>query len=266
LNTDEFARRYGPVAVVTGASSGIGRGFAELLAAKGLDLVLTARRQELLDELASQLKAAHGTTCRTLALDLSRPDAAETIAAGTADLDVGLLVSNAGFPITGNHAKVDGAELTEMVLVNALAPLQLSRLFIPRLAARGHGGIIFTSSVEGFIGFPFSAAYSATKGLVNSFGEALWAELKPHHIDVLTLCPGPTDTGAPVRVGIDIHQYPGVLTGAEAASVALDNITEGPTVISGGEFYVDMIDQLLAAPRREALLDLAEKFAHHADH
>jgi short-subunit dehydrogenase len=251
-------QRHGPVALVTGASSGIGQAFAANLAARGFDLVLVAREAGRLGAVAADLAARHGVRAVPLALDLARPDAAEAIAAATADEDVGLVVSNAGFSLKGDHAAIDPDALTALLMVNSHIPLQLTRAFIPRLRARGRGGMILTSSVEALIGCPWSAAYSASKALVRALGEALWAELRPDGIDVLTLCPGATDTPALARMGLDVARMPHVMSPAEVAAMALDRIAEGPTLISS-EHYRDTFDRLLAMPRDQALLALAAR-------
>lgn len=262
MSTD-FAHRYGPVALVTGASSGIGRAFAQALAAQGFDLVLAARRQDRLDQLGAQLAAGHGVRCHIVPVDLAQPDAPQRLLDAAADLDVGLVVSNAGFSLKGEHAANDPALMTELLMVNCHVPLQLTRGFIPRLRQRrGAGlgaGIILTSSIEGLIGCPYSAAYAASKALVKALGEGLWAELTPEGIDVLTLCPGATDTEALAQSGVDRSRMPHVMDPAEVAQLALDNITEGPTFISSAH-YQAMFDRLLAMPRREALTAMAAGF------
>lgn len=165
----EFAKRYGPVILVTGASSGIGKAFAEALAKRGLDLVLTARRLELLEEIARDLATAHGIRAVTVQADLTQPDAAEQIDAETSSLDIGLVISNAGFSMKGDHAGNDAASMTEMLMVNCHAPMQLTHAFIPRLRTRGRGGIILTSSVEGLIGCPFRGLFG-DQGACEGFG------------------------------------------------------------------------------------------------
>jgi short-subunit dehydrogenase len=252
----EFAERYGPVALVTGASSGIGKAFAEELAKRGLDLVLVARRLDRLEEIAGALAAVHGIRAVAFEADLAQPDAADRIAAGTAALDIGLVVSNAGFSMKGDHAGNDAVAMTEMLMVNGHAPMQLTRAFIPRLRARGRGGIILTSSVEGLMGCPYSAAYSATKALVKALGEALWAELRADGINVLTLCPGATESEAAARSGYDLSKMQNVMKAADVAVLTLDRIADGPTFISS-DHYRAVFEKLAAMPRRDALIAMA---------
>lgn len=248
----EFGTRYGPVALVTGASSGIGRSFAVALAERGLDLVLTARRVERLEQLAADLKGAHGTSVTVLPADLGDPGAGQRILAATEDLDVGLVVSNAGAQHKGALESGDPAHLAHVVMVNCYAPTLLARGFVPRLKERGRGGIVLTSSVEGLLGVPFSATYSASKAYLNAFGEALWGELVRHGIDVLTLCPGPTDTEALTQNGVDTSTLDELSSPDEVARTTLEHLREGPTYVSS-EHYTALFDRLLAMPRRDAL-------------
>lgn len=257
----EFRDLYGPVAVVTGASSGIGQAFAEELAGRGFDLVLVARRADRLEDLAARLARAHGVAAQILPVDLVRADAARTILDATAGRDVGLVVSNAGFGMKGDHASNDPAAMTEMLMVNCNVPMQLAHGFAPRLRARGQagsgGGLILVSSVEGLIGCPYSTAYSASKALVNALGEGLWAELKPDGVDVLTVCPGATESEAAGKQGIDIAQLRNVMPARDVARGALDNLAEGP-IYFPSEIYKGTFDQLLAMPRRDALMAMAK--------
>lgn len=255
MTPDDFQGRYGPVALVTGASSGIGQAFAEELAQRGFDLVLTARRTDRLERLAGTLAETCGTRCRIVTADLADPSAPAAILEATASDDIGLLVSNAGFNMKGAFETKDPGHMAKMLTVNCHAPMQLAHGFIPRLKQRGKGGIIFTSSVEGLIGCPYSTAYSASKALVVSLGEGLWGELHSHGIDVLTLCPGATESEA--TAGLDPAMLRNLQPAREVARLSLDNITEGPSYVPN-DHYRTMFAQLTARPRREALAGMAE--------
>jgi short-subunit dehydrogenase len=252
----EFKEKYGPVALVTGASSGIGQAFAEALAAKGLDLVVVARRIDRLERLAARLGQDHAIKVKVCPLDLADPGAASRMLEATSGLDVGLVVSNAGFGLKGEHAGNDPAAMTAMLMVNCNVPMQLARSFIPRLRARGKGGIIFTSSIEGLMGCPYSTAYSATKALVNALGEGLWGELQPEGIDVLTLCPGATESEAAGKQGIDASKLQNVMPAHQVARRTLENIANGPLFFSS-DYYKANFDKLLSLPRRDALIAMA---------
>jgi len=256
VNVTDFRERYGPVAVVTGASSGIGRAFARQLAQWGFDLVLVARRVERLRALADEMGTAHGTQSTILDLDLADPGAVQAILDATASLDVGLVISNAGFGFKGEHTQADGQLLIDILTVNSHMPMMLSHGFIPRLKARGKGGIIMISSVEGLMGAPYSAVYGASKAFVNSLGEALWAEMSPEGIDILTICPGATDTEAPAKQGIDPATMVAVMQPEEVALFSFENITNGPVLVSS-DYYREMFEQMTAMPRRDALTAMA---------
>jgi len=261
MTPDDFLRRFGPVALVTGSSSGIGWAFAEELAERGFDLVLSARRVERLEQLAAKLAKAHGTKCQIVPADLSDPAAPAAIVAATEGVDIGLLVSNAGFNIKGAFETKEPSAMTKMLTVNCHAPMHLAHGFIPRLKARGHGGIIFTGSVEGFIGCPYSTAYSASKALVKALGEGLWGELNPEGIDVLTLCPGATESEA--TANMDPAWLPNLQPARDVARLALDNIAEGPSYVPS-DHYRAQFDQLTSLPRREVLAGMAETLKNYS--
>ena len=149
MKPEEFRETYGPIALVTGASSGIGLAFAEELAARGFDLVLVARRTDRLEALAQRLLSSCGVKTRVIGADLSDPDAPARLLEETEGSDIGLVVSNAGFNIKGAFESKDASAMAKMLTVNCHAPMQLAHGFIPRLKARGRGGLVFTASVEG---------------------------------------------------------------------------------------------------------------------
>jgi short-subunit dehydrogenase len=195
------AHRFGPWAVVTGASSGIGREFARQLAAAGLNLVLTARRADLLGGLGKELADRYDVDVRPIPLDLAEPGAAAELADAAADLDTGLLVSNAGDMLLGALTDHDPADLMREFQLNAGVHLALTRAFAPRLMRRGSGGILLVSSMAGLQGVPHIANYSATKAYVLALGEGVHHELAPHGVHVSVLIPGATDTPMVTRFG-----------------------------------------------------------------
>lgn len=253
----EFAERYGPVALVTGASSGIGQGFAEELAARGLNLVLAARRMDRLEALKARLEVDHGIAVRILECDLARSDASAELAANVADLDVGLVIANAGFGAKGWFERIGADVMAEMLMVNCHAPMQLAHAMLPRLKARGKGGLVLTSSVEGLMGGPFSTAYAATKALVVALGEGLWGETQGTGVDVLTLTPGATESEAAAKQGFDPAKMQNVQSARECASLTLDNLGEGPTFCPN-DHYRALFERMLAMPRKQALLAMAQ--------
>ena len=179
------------VALITGASAGLGVEFARQLSKRGYALVLAARRKDRLDELARELGNA-----RTVAIDLSAPDCAATLGADLAARSevVELLVNNAGFGLIGHFAELDAKREREMVDLNVGALTDLCRSVTPGMIERKSGGIINVASTAAFQPGPKMAVYFATKAFVLSLSEALHEELKPHNIKVSCLCPGPTRT------------------------------------------------------------------------
>lgn len=185
---------YGGWAVVTGASAGIGEAFARALAAERVNLVLTARREERLRTLATDLEARHQIQTRIVPLDLAVDGAPRRLAEATDDLDVGFVLNNAGFGVAGRFELGDYERVLEMIRLNCIAVTAIAHLFLPRLVARGRGALVIVASTAAFQPVPLLAAYSATKSFDLLLGEALWAENRGRGVDVLAVCPGPTDT------------------------------------------------------------------------
>lgn len=206
-----FPERYGPWAVVTGASSGIGAEFARQLAARGLAVVLVARRRQRLVALADELAATHGVAVEVVASDLARAGAVDALLDEVSALDVGLLINNVGVSLKGRLVDHDAAVLRHLVELNCQAPLALAHGFGRRLVARGRGGMVIVASTGGFQALPWSAAYGASKGFDLLLGEALAVELGGDGVDVLTLAPGGTDTEGPMNTGVDPRKVPGKL-------------------------------------------------------
>ncbi len=252
-----FLQRYGPTALVTGASSGIGAAMAEQLAAKGFNVIVTARRQDRLAALAAQLKDRHAVEAIDWVCDLSKPEQVGALIAKLQEVDLGLVVSNAGFGFKGRFDAASLALQQEMLMVNTMAPLTLCRALLPGLVLRGRGGVILTGSVEGFIGCPYSTTYAASKAFIQSLGEGLWAEYRPLGVDILTLCPGATDTEAPGKQGIDPATLPHLMSAEEVARRALEQLGQGPVYVPSAH-YREVFEQLLSLPREQALLSMAE--------
>jgi short-subunit dehydrogenase len=195
--------RFGPWALVTGASSGIGREFARQLAANGIDLVLAARRASVLGEVGADLADRYGIRYRCLPVDLARTGACDRIVAATGDLDIGLVVSNAGDMVLGDFLAGARDALVGEMRVNAEVHLELTRHFGQRLVARGRGGVLLVSSIAGLQPIPFAANYAATKSYVLALGEAVHRELAAKGVHVTVLLPGATDTPMLTRFGAD---------------------------------------------------------------
>ena len=197
------AATFGPWAVVTGASSGIGKEFARQLAASGIHLVLAARRAAELQAVGRELSKAFGVQHRVVAVDLGEPSGINALEAATQELDVGLLVSNAGDARPGEFLSASRDDLHTLVRVNVVAHLDLVHHFGRRLAARGRGGIILVGAAGASNGVPFMAHAAATKAYIQSLGEGLHVELGKQGINVTVLLPGPTDTPALDKLGVE---------------------------------------------------------------
>jgi short-subunit dehydrogenase len=222
--------RYGEWALVTGASSGIGLEFARALARDGISCVLTARREDRLQSLARELEQAHGVATRVVAADLAAAHGVDRVLSATADLEVGVLINNAGFGYAGRLEKQDPARLQALIQVNCVAPVMLTARLLPAMRARGRGAVIITGSIAGHQPLPRLAAYSASKGFARLFGESLWGELLGTGVDVLVLEPGPTETEFQAVAGEVPH--PGE-PAARVVEVALDALGRQPAVVSG---------------------------------
>ena len=243
---------YGPWALVTGASSGIGEQFARQLAAAGLNLLLVARRVDRLERLRAELAQAHGVQVEWVGADLASPDAVGHILSAAAGRDIGLVVSNAGFGLKGGFGCHSAAQLDAILNVNARAPLLLLHGLLPQLRPRPAAGVILTGSQEGEVPFPWSAAYAATKAFIHSLGQSLHGELDGTGVDLLVLAPGATDTEALPLQGFDPGQMPGVMAPAEVVRQALDRLGRTPLHIPGAMNRLFM-RLLRLLPRRRAI-------------
>lgn len=218
---------YGPWALVTGASSGIGAEFARQIAASGINVVLVARSQQRLRDVADSLRRVHHVETRTLSLDLSQDGTLARIAEATDDLDVGLVVSNAGGGKPGPFVSLPLAGLREIVQLNVITHLELAHHFGRRLSARRGGGLVLVSAAAGAGGLPYMANDSATKAYPMSLGEALHDELKSAGVDVTVLVPVLVTTPVVERIGLEAIDLPvDAISPEEAVDEALSALLE----------------------------------------
>jgi uncharacterized protein len=242
-----FPDRYGPLAAVTGAAVGMGAGFAGELATRGLDLLLVDRDEHALTAQVETLRAA-GATVETLVLDLAAPDAADSVLDAAGD-DLGLLVSNAAVPFVGPFLDQDRAGVLAQLDVNCRTPLLLVQRLLPRLVARGRGGIVLLSSMSAMRGTALSAHYAATKAWNFILAESLWDEVRELGVDLLAVLPGPTRTPGFVAAA----PQPGLVTAnmmepADVAREALDVLGHAPSMIPGqlnrdNEVFMSSLDR-----------------------
>ncbi len=227
--------QYGPWAVIAGGSEGVGAEFADRLAAAGINLVLIARKPEPLERTAQACRA-HGVDVRTITADLTDPAATEAIAAATADLEVGLLIYNAGAN-TASDEFLDGdlADFARVIELNINAPMRLVQHYGRGMRERRRGGILLVGSMAGYLGSVRHTIYGGVKAFGRIFAEGLWLELREYNVHVLELVLGVTRTPAMERVGLNFD-VPGMKV-AEPADVAregLEQLANGPVFIAGG--------------------------------
>ena len=231
---------YGPWAVVTGASSGIGEEFARQVAASGIDVVLAARREQRLADVGERLEREYGVEYRTVPADLATEGGHESIVAATDDLDVGLLVSNAGTGSPGRFLDAVPEELLAAVRLNALSHMHLVHHFGRRFRDRGSGGIVLTGAMGATGGLPYMAVDSAAKSFVQSLGKALHTEFEGSGVDVTVLVTSPTDTPIVPHLGFTDENLPmkPISTG-QCVRETLRALQKGrPAVVPGRKFRV----------------------------
>ena len=223
--SDEFAERYGPWAVVAGASDGIGASVARLLGDRGVNVVLVARRRTALEEVAATIPSE----TRTVVLDLSDPQAATSLADATVDLPVGLFVYNAGAdPNASRFLETPVHAWSDLVMRNCTTLVATTYHFAARMRQRGQGGIVVVTSGAAWAGGSHLAVYGASKAFDLVLAESLWAELSPAGVDVLGMVLGPTDTPA-FRKVLNGRQLDGLADPDDVARDMLDNVANGPT-------------------------------------
>ena len=201
-----FVKKYGPWAVVTGASDGIGRAIAEELARRGLNVFLVSRNQSRLAELCTHLSSSYGVDAKHLSVDLSLPGSGQTLFLETSGYDVGLFCAVAGFGTSGPFKESNIDEELNMVDLNCRAVVEQTHFYVNKMSLRKSGGIVLISSLVAFQGVPRASTYSASKSFVLNFGEALYFELRPLGIDVLVTAPGPVASGFAARARMQMGQ------------------------------------------------------------
>ena len=226
-----FASKYGPWAIVAGASQGLGAAFASALASRGVHLLLLARRAELLEDVAQELRATFHVEVRTQACDLARPDLPAALEAMSAGLDIGLGIYNAAYAPIGEFAARPLEDLMRVVDVNVRGPLVFARTLAPAMIARGSGGLVLMSSLAGLQGGARIAAYAASKSFNTVLGEGLWSELRPHGVDVVVACAGGIRT--PAYAAASSREAPGTLDADAIAEATLAALGRGPVVVPG---------------------------------
>lgn len=243
------AKWAGKWALVTGASAGIGLALAEQLAGSRVNLLITARRKERLEALATHLRAGYGVGVEVLPADLAKPGTPAQIRTFTdaKGVQVELLVNNAGFGSYGRFHESDITRQLEMVQVNCAAVVELTHLYLREMVTRRHGDILIVASVAGFQAVPYVSTYAATKAFDLRFAEGLAAEVRHYGVNVCALCPGSTSTEFREVAGQPEKTFRGAETAEKVARVGLQALAAGKaSVISGFRNRVSVEAQRLA--------------------
>jgi len=227
----KFKTKYGPWALVAGASEGLGASFSEALASRGLNLILLARRLDKLEDLEEHLSAAYSVEIMIHSIDLADFKVVKHLVSQFQQ-SIGLLVYNAAYAPIGYFENISEGNLENIVDVNIKTPLLLSKLLSTKMIEKKQGGIVLMSSLAGTQGSPKIATYAASKAFNKIFAEGLWNELKTYHIDVMASCAGAISTPG-YKNAQNIKDAPGTLSPREVAEDTLNALGKGPTTIPG---------------------------------
>lgn len=224
-----FKEKYGPWALVTGASSGLGVEYASQLAEKGLNLILVARREEMMSELAEKIQNKYPVEVKIIAIDLSKDGFYSELSENIGDLEIGLVVNNAGMNSEGHFYRADLDRNIQMIRLNMEAPFIIAYEMGKKLIERGKGGIIFTASSSSFQATPYLSHYGATKAYLLSLAESMNYEFKDKGVDVIALCPGMTES----EMTKSMKGSPIVMKAAPVVKLALDNLGKEAYIVPG---------------------------------
>ncbi len=229
-----FEKQYGKWALITGGTSGIGGELANQLAEKGLNIVLVARRQNLLDEKANDLTSKYEVKVRTISADLTNAEEIAKVIQNTSELEIGMLIPCAALETHGLFSKISLEKELAMIQLNVATAYTLAHHFGSKMIERKRGGILFVSSLIGHMPNPYFSNYAGTKAYILNLASSLNGELKKHNIDVTVLSPGPTDTPMINDSDMDLSKFPmSIQSPALVAKVGLDALGNKPVVISG---------------------------------
>jgi uncharacterized protein len=249
-----LVERYGPWALVTGASSGIGQEFASRLAAAGFHIAMVARRRAVLESLAASLTSQHGVSCRVIEMDLSEPGAAARLAQHVMDIEVGLLIANAGTGWIGRFDLQEPHAHASLIRLHCEMHVEITARLLPGMKQRGRGGVVIVGSMGGFVPLPYYAVYSGTKALLQNWGEALAMEMRGTGVDILVLAPGDTKTGFQEVAGEMSTKWSSV---EDVVREALEGLGKRTVVVPGFENRLSLLAARFLP--RKLFLDIVEK-------
>lgn len=225
--------KSGNTAFITGASSGIGETFARKLGSLGLNLILVARRIELLEKIKKEIEANNNVKVQVFGLDLSDPDWAKKNPE-IYDFEVDLLINNAGTGYPNEFGAVNFEIDRSLIQLNCITPLELTHIFLPKMKSKREGGIIYVSSTMGMQGIPYMAQYSATKAYLLNLGESLYSECKKYNVAIEVLLPGATRTEGANLYDIDYDKLPiQWMSPDEVVDISLQNLGKNALIIPG---------------------------------
>jgi hypothetical protein len=242
---------HGKWALITGASAGIGMELAKLLATGGANLILTARRADRLQKLASDLTTRHGVEVEVFSSDLTQHDAPAQIHAFTTrkKIEIELLINNAGFGAFGNAHEIPVETMLEMIQVNCSAVVYLTRLYLPGMVKRRHGDVMIVASLAAFQPVPYNSVYAATKAFDLLFAEGVAEEVRRFGVRVSALCPGPTTTEFQTVAHQPDRTFRSPEPADKVARVGLEALAEGKSYIISGRMNKVMKQAQRLAPR-----------------
>ncbi|MEC4883073.1 MAG: SDR family oxidoreductase [Scytonema sp. PMC 1070.18] len=251
-------------ALITGASGGIGKAFAEELAKQNINLVLVARSEEKLNLLAKHLQEKHNIQVEIIIQDLTKPGSTDAVfdAVTAKGLTIDMLINNAGFGDYGDFAERDGERQINMVQLNIMTLVDLTHKFIQGMRERRSGSVINISSLSAFQPIPYLSVYSASKAFILHFSQALWAENRQYGVRVLVVCPGPVETNFFVEAQIPpalAGRTNKISTSDEVVRETLKALERGESTVVIGGFATHFISNASRFVPRKTLLSLLEK-------
>jgi short-subunit dehydrogenase len=253
--------KYGPWGLITGAAGGQGACYARHLAANGFNLILVDIKLAPMQKLRDELVAQHKIEVELMQVDLAQEDAVDRIITAIGSKDIGLVISNAGWSLKGEFESFPLDRVLALFYVITRVPLLLMHKLLPRLKARGRGGVILVGSMEGEIPAPWSAIYGASKAFVHHLGFALYGELEGTGVDLLVLAPGATDTDAITTAGFNREQFlNNLMSPEEVTRLALEALGKQPMLVPG-ELNSRMVKALKNAPLDKVIAGCASGMA-----
>jgi short-subunit dehydrogenase len=252
-----FKEKYGNTALVAGASEGMGAAYAHALAANGFDLVLVARRKEMLDATALQITAKFGVKVIPVVCDLASPDATAQIVTAIADLSIDFLVYNAALSYIGPYLATDVSTHQNIAAVNNLTQISMLHYFGGKMVERRRGGIVIMSSIAGFQGSGYLSTYAATKAFNRVLAEGLWYEWRPHGVDVIACCAGATNTPNYINTkpGKASPLEPKPQLPEQVVEECLSKIGKTPSFVSGkGNKFVTFLMQHIFSKKKAIVM------------